>query len=96
MNDDLIVVAGGGGFIGGHLIAELRRQNYWRIRSIDIKPLNEWYQVFDDVDNIVADLKELDNCRAALDGCRSSTTWRPTWAAWGSSRTTRPCACCRC
>ena len=68
MNDDLIVVAGGGGFIGGHLIAELRRQNYWRIRSVDIKPLDEWYQVFDETDNIVADLKDLDACRAACEG----------------------------
>ena len=68
MNDDLIVVAGGGGFIGGHLIAELRRQNYWRIRSVDIKPLEDWYQVYDEVDNVVADLKDLDSCRAACEG----------------------------
>ena len=68
MNDDLIVVAGGGGFIGGHLIAELRRQNYWRIRSVDIKPLEDWYQVYDEVDNVVADLKDLDACRAACEG----------------------------
>ena len=58
MNDDLIVVAGGGGFIGGHLIAELRRQNYWRIRSVDIKPLEEWYQVYDEVENCRRRLKD--------------------------------------
>jgi GDP-D-mannose 3',5'-epimerase len=38
--DDLIVVAGGGGFIGGHLIADLRRQGYKRLRSVDIKPFD--------------------------------------------------------
>jgi nucleoside-diphosphate-sugar epimerase len=68
MRDDLIVVAGGGGFIGGHLIAQLRRQNYWRIRAVDIKPMDEWYQVFDETDNIVADLKDLDACREACEG----------------------------
>jgi GDP-D-mannose 3',5'-epimerase len=68
MKDDLIVVAGGGGFIGGHLVADLRRQGYWRIRSVDIKPLDEWYQVFEECDNVVADLKELEACRSACEG----------------------------
>ena len=44
--DDLIVVAGAGGFIGGHLVAELRRDGYRRIRAVDVKPLDEWYQRF--------------------------------------------------
>jgi GDP-D-mannose 3',5'-epimerase len=68
MKDDLIVVAGGGGFIGGHLVADLRRQGYWRIRSVDVKPLDEWYQVFDECDNVVADLKGLEACRSACEG----------------------------
>jgi nucleoside-diphosphate-sugar epimerase len=68
MKDELIVVGGGGGFIGGHLVAHLRRQGYWRIRSIDIKPLDEWYQVFDGVENVVADLKDIGACRAACEG----------------------------
>jgi len=67
-NDDLIVVAGGGGFIGGNLVADLRRQGFTRIRAVDIKPLGEWQQVFDDVDNIQADLKDLANCHRACDG----------------------------
>lgn len=61
----LVVVAGGGGFIGGHLIAELRNRGFTRIRSIDIKPMEEWYQVFDDVENLVMDLKRRDHCESA-------------------------------
>ena len=68
MVDDLIVVAGGGGFIGGHLVAHLRQQGYWRIRAVDIKPVEDWYQWFEEVDNVVADLKERDACRTAVEG----------------------------
>jgi GDP-D-mannose 3', 5'-epimerase len=65
MNDQIIVVAGGGGFIGGALVAGLRRQGYRRIRSVDIKPLGEWYQCFDDVENLSLDLKVRENCAIA-------------------------------
>jgi GDP-D-mannose 3',5'-epimerase len=58
------VVAGGGGFIGGHLVAALRADGH-RVRSVDIKPVEEWYQSFDDVDNVVADLKLKDAARRA-------------------------------
>jgi GDP-D-mannose 3', 5'-epimerase len=63
-----IVVCGGGGFIGGHMIAELRRQGYSRLRSVDIKPQNEWFQRFDDVDNLCLDLRDKNNCYAAAQG----------------------------
>jgi nucleoside-diphosphate-sugar epimerase len=68
--DDLVVVAGAGGFIGGHLIADLRRQGYRRLRAVDIKPLDQWYQHFPDVDNHVLDLRRHDACQAALRGAR--------------------------
>ncbi|MCE0483877.1 MAG: NAD-dependent epimerase/dehydratase family protein [Methylacidiphilales bacterium] len=64
----LIVVCGAGGFIGGHLIAELRRQGAKHLRAVDIKPLDEWYQSYPDVDNLVLDLQELPACRKALEG----------------------------
>ncbi|HUB66722.1 MAG TPA: NAD-dependent epimerase/dehydratase family protein [Candidatus Methylacidiphilales bacterium] len=64
----LIVVCGAGGFIGGHLIAELRRQGAKNLRAVDIKPAAEWYQRFDDVQNLVLDLQELPSCRKALEG----------------------------
>ena len=48
----IAVVAGAGGFIGGHLVAEFRRKGYRRFRAVDDKPLDEWYQRFDDVENL--------------------------------------------
>ena len=60
--NEWIVVTGGGGFIGGHLVAELRRRGYTKIRSVDVKPFDEWYQRFDDVDNRQHNLKEMQAC----------------------------------
>ena len=71
MKDGLILIAGGGGFIGGHLIAEFRRQGYARIRSVDVKPRDQWYQVFDDVENLEMDLQEKD---AAYRACEGAST----------------------
>ena len=67
---DLILVAGGGGFIGGHLVADLRAKGYTNIRSVDIKPVSEWFQVFPDVDNRRLDLREMDACRNATKDVR--------------------------
>ncbi|MGH8047102.1 MAG: NAD-dependent epimerase/dehydratase family protein [Chthoniobacterales bacterium] len=63
-----IVVCGAGGFIGGHLIAELRKNGYHNLRAVDKKPITRWYQRFDDVDNLVLDLQYLDACRISLQG----------------------------
>jgi nucleoside-diphosphate-sugar epimerase len=63
---DSIVVCGAGGFIGGALVAELRRRGFPRVRAVDQKPIEAWYQRFDDVDNRVLDLKLRDDCYAAL------------------------------
>ena len=68
MKNDLILVTGGGGFIGGAMVADLRRKGHKRIRSVDVKPLNEWYQVFDDVDNLVLDLNLKEACEQAAEG----------------------------
>jgi GDP-D-mannose 3',5'-epimerase len=65
-----VVVCGAGGFIGGHLIADLRREGRFELRAVDVKPVDEWFQVFDDVDNRVLDLSERDACREAVAGSR--------------------------
>jgi nucleoside-diphosphate-sugar epimerase len=56
-----ILVTGGGGFIGGHLVKSLIAEGN-KVRSVDIKPLNQWYQVHDSAENIVADLSKTSNC----------------------------------
>ncbi len=63
-----VVVAGGGGFIGGHLVAELRRRGAQEIRAVDIKPRSEWFQFFDDVESLELDLREKEACIQAVDG----------------------------
>jgi nucleoside-diphosphate-sugar epimerase len=66
--DQVIVVAGGGGFIGGHLVNSLRSRGHERIRAIDTKPMEQWHQRFDDVENIRADLSEKDACHQVTRG----------------------------
>ncbi|MFH5804239.1 NAD-dependent epimerase/dehydratase family protein [Alienimonas sp. DA493] len=68
MNDSTILVAGAGGFIGGHLVADLLRRGVENVRAVDVKPMDRWYQVFPEAENVVADLKELSACRAACEG----------------------------
>ena len=63
-----VVVCGAGGFIGGHLVAELHRRGAARIRAVDLKPIGEWYQRFDDVENLSLDLQRRDACETAVAG----------------------------
>jgi len=62
-----IVVAGAGGFIGGHLARKLKDMGN-DVRAVDKKPLNQWYQVHSDTDNLVLDLTGKENCYTALNG----------------------------
>jgi len=68
MPKPLAVVCGGGGFIGGHLVAHLRAEGTYRVRAVDIKAPREWYQQFDDVDNRVLDLRGAEAAVAAVEG----------------------------
>ena len=64
------LVCGGGGFIGGHIVNSLRHCNVKSIRVVDIKPFHKWYQIFRDVENLVLDLREADNCYKVVNDCR--------------------------
>src|SRR4051812_40790620 len=64
----IILVTGAGGFIGGHLVARLRALGHRDIRAVDIKPFAEWFQRFDDVENISADLRDKAACYGACEG----------------------------
>ena len=66
--DALILVTGAGGFIGGHMVRTLRDRGFRRIRAVDRKPFEEWYQLFDDVENLHLDLALLDACQSAAKG----------------------------
>jgi GDP-D-mannose 3', 5'-epimerase len=68
MSAGKIVVCGGGGFIGGHLIADLLKQGHKDIRSVDVKPFDEWYQKFPNVENLQLDLQDKDACEKATQG----------------------------
>ena len=65
---DLALVTGAGGFIGGNLVSDLRARGHERIRAVDIKPLDEWYQRFDDVENLSLDLNLREHCEKAAHG----------------------------
>src|SRR3954451_15655269 len=69
MTDSLVVVAGGGGFIGGHLVNRLLEDGR-NVRAVDVKPLDEWCSVHQDAENLVLDLRLADACREALVGAR--------------------------
>jgi len=63
-----VLVTGAGGFIGGHLVARLREQGVGHVRGVDRVPLDEWHQLFDDVDSRSADLRDLAACQSACEG----------------------------
>jgi len=65
--DQVVLVAGAGGFIGGHLVAYLRQNGYTRIRAVDIKPFEEWYQRFPDAENLRLDLRDKTACLRACE-----------------------------
>ena len=65
--DSVTLITGAGGFIGGHLVAALGRQGR-RVRAADLKPLDEWYQVDPQAENVIADLRLADECRRVCRG----------------------------
>jgi GDP-D-mannose 3', 5'-epimerase len=62
------VVCGAGGFIGGHLVQSLLANGVDVVRAVDIKPLDEWYQVSKNVESLSLDLKDKESCLKAAEG----------------------------
>ena len=69
-SDAVIVVAGAGGFIGGHLVADLIRRGHDSIRAVDVKTFDQWYQHFENVENLQLDLKDKEACTTT---CRDAS-----------------------
>ena len=68
LKNEKVAVCGAGGFIGGHLVKTLLDQGVNVVRAIDIKPLDEWYQHAQGIENLILDLKEKENCYKAAKG----------------------------
>ena len=66
--DDLIVVAGAGGFIGGSLVRYFHDKGFTRIRAADKKPLPLWYQRVPGVESLTMDLSEKENAMRVVQG----------------------------
>lgn len=63
-----VLVCGAGGFIGGHLVNTLFAEGAASVRAVDIKPIDEWYQVNAAAESLVLDLKLLEASREAAEG----------------------------
>jgi GDP-D-mannose 3', 5'-epimerase len=63
---DRILVTGAGGFIGGHLVRDLLGGGA-TVRAVDKKPADEWYQRFDEAENLELDLSLRESCFAATE-----------------------------
>ncbi len=66
--DDLIVITGAGGFIGGNLVRFFTKKGFTRIRAVDKKPLYEWYQRVPGVECLCLDCSIEENCRRVCEG----------------------------
>jgi nucleoside-diphosphate-sugar epimerase len=66
-----VLVAGAGGFIGGWLVKSLLQKGYSDIRCVDLKPIEDWYQVFDETENLVLDLKNPQSAKIASENAET-------------------------
>jgi nucleoside-diphosphate-sugar epimerase len=67
MAKGLTVVTGAGGFIGGHLVKALLERGE-KVRAVDQKALDQWWQRHGDAENLQLDLRYLDSCQKSCAG----------------------------
>jgi nucleoside-diphosphate-sugar epimerase len=61
------VVTGAGGFIGGHLVGDLLARGH-KVRAVDVKPVDQWYQRPHGIDLMAMDLTDAGACRRVVEG----------------------------
>jgi nucleoside-diphosphate-sugar epimerase len=67
-SNDLIVITGAGGFIGGNLVKYFREKGFSRIRAVDKKPFSEWYLHLPEAENLCLDCSHNESCKRACEG----------------------------
>jgi len=95
-NENIVVVTGRADSLVGIWLPRFVGKALTRIRAVDIKPFEEWYQRFGDVENLCLDLNSKENCETAAEMPAISTISRQIWEEWASLSTTKPSACSRC
>jgi len=60
------LVCGAGGFIGGHMVKRLLDEGY-EVVAVDVKPLEEWYQVFKCINEPRFDLRKAEKVNHIID-----------------------------
>ena len=63
-----ILIAGAGGFIGGHLASKFIKDKNIQLICADVKPIEYWFQAFDDAENYSLDLKDYNNTIKVTEG----------------------------
>jgi hypothetical protein len=85
---------GAGGFIGGQLVRDLLAKGV-PVRAVDKKQFDDWYFRSPEAENIIADLQLAESCDKVTRDVKHVYNLAADMAAWGSSRTTKRCACSR-